>query len=93
MVSAIAIVLIPTAMTLGRMPTSQLTMFYLRVSFIPFVHLGGGNAATPQAPRPAPALTSSLVAAIAIVVIPAAMTLGRMPTSQPTMFYLSKKIA
>jgi hypothetical protein len=87
-VAAIAIVLIPAAMTLGRMPTRQPTIFYLRVSFVLSVHLGGGNAATPQPPGPAPASTLLTVAAIAIVIIPAAMTLGRMHASQPTMFYL-----
>jgi hypothetical protein len=63
-------------------------MIYLRVSFVLSVHLGGGDAATPQPPGPAPASTLLTVATIVIVLIPVAMTLGRMPTSQPTMFYL-----
>jgi hypothetical protein len=58
------------------------------LSFVLSVHLGGGDAMTPQPPGPAPASTLSTVATIVIILIPAAMTLGRMPTSQPTMFYL-----
>jgi hypothetical protein len=83
MVATILVVLIPAAMILTRMPTSHPTMFYLRVSFVLSVNLGGSNAATPQPPGPAPASTLLIVAAIVIVLIPAAMTLRKV-ARQPT---------